>query len=212
MRYALTLTLATVAALVSATAHAADQPRALAPFTSVSNAGPINLFIEVGKTQSVVAHGSDEYLADLITEVVGGELRIRMRHDTQINDRHWNDMKLTISVPQLLALDMAGAGQTTISHLSGDRFDVRFGGAGSLKADGTIHDLRLNVGGVGAIDTRELHADTVDATIGGVGSVKVWASERLDATVGGIGSLTYYGNPKRVITNGGGLGSISKGR
>lgn len=212
MRTALTLTLATAAALLSMHAHAADQARPVAPFTSVSNAGPVNLFIEVGKTQSVVARGSDDYLADLVTEVVGGELRIHMRHDSHIDDRHWDDMKVTITVPQLTAFTMAGAGQTTITHMSGDRLDVHFGGAGSLKADGSVRDLELNVGGVGSIDTRDLHAAIVNASIGGVGSVKVWAGERLDASVGGIGSLTYYGDPKTVHTSGGGLGSISKAR
>ena len=89
---------------------------------------------------------------------------------------------------------------------------MRFGGAGSLKAEGTVRDLQLNVGGVGSIDTRDLHAASVNANIGGVGSVKVWAGERLEASVGGVGSLTYYGDPKVVHTSGGGLGSISKAR
>jgi Putative auto-transporter adhesin, head GIN domain len=211
MRYALTLTLATAAALASLSANAADQGRTVAPFTSVSNAGAINLFIEVGKAQSLVVHGSDDFLADLVTEVVGSELRIHPRHD-HIDDRHWNDIKVTITVPQLQAIDMAGAGQTTLTHMTGDRLDVRFSGAGSLKADGSVHDLRLTIGGVGAIDARELHADTVNASIGGVGSVKVWAGQRLDASLGGVGSLTYYGDPKVVNATGGGLGSISKAR
>ena len=212
MRYALTLTLATAAAFLSTQAHAADQARTVAPFTAVSNAGAINLTIEVGKTQSVVLRGSDEFLADTVTEVVGNELRIHPRHDQEIHDRHWDDMKVTITVPQLTAFTMAGAGQTTITHMSGDKLAVQFGGAGSLKADGTVRDLQLNVGGVGSIDTRDLHAATVNANIGGVGSVKVWAGERLDASVGGVGSLTYYGDPKTVHTSGGGLGSISKAR
>ncbi len=213
MRHALTLSLATAAALLlSANAHAADQPRSLAPFTSVSNSGPVNLFIEVGKSQSVVVHGSDDYLADLQMDVVGDELRIHMKHDTHIDDRHWNDMKVTITVPQLTAFSLSGAGQTTISHMSGDKLDLHFSGAGSLKADGSVRDLQLDVGGVGAIDTRELHAANVNANIGGVGSVRVWAGERLDAAVGGIGSLTYYGDPKVVHTSGGGLGSITRGR
>jgi hypothetical protein len=89
---------------------------------------------------------------------------------------------------------------------------VRFGGAGSFKADGNVKNLTLNVGGVGSIDTRELHAESATVHVGGVGSVKVWASTRLDAAVGGVGSLTYYGDPKTVNTSGGGLGSISKGK
>ena len=211
MRTLLTATLAIAAALLSMQAHAADQVRNVAPFTSVSNAGAINLFIEVGKTQSVVLHGNDDFLAETVTEVVGNELRIHPRHD-HVDNRHWDDMKVTITVPRLQAFEMAGAGQTTLTHMSGDRLDVRFSGAGSLKADGSVHDLHLTVGGVGSIDTHGLRADTVDASIGGVGSVKVWASQRLDASVGGVGSLTYYGDPKVVNTNGGGLGSISRAR
>jgi hypothetical protein len=212
MRHILTLSLAAVAALSAPQAHAAEQTRSVAPFTAVSNAGPVNLRIEVGKAQSVVVSGSDDYLAALKTEVVGGELRIKLRNDTHIDDHHPGEMRIVVTVPQLTAFTMSGAGETTLAHVSGDSLEVRFGGAGSLKADGTVKNLTLNVGGVGSIDTRELHADNANVSVGGVGSVKVWASQRLDASVGGVGSLTYYGDPKQVNTSGGGLGSISRGK
>jgi hypothetical protein len=212
MRHPLTSTLAVAAALFALPAHAADQARSLAPFTSVSNSGPVNLHIEVGKPQSVVVTGSDDYLADLRTEVVGGELRIHLRNGGTINDRHWDDMKMTITVPRLTALAMSGAGQTTLTHISGDALDISFSGAGSLKADGTVGKLTLDVSGVGSIDTRELHADIAHVNVSGVGSVKVWAGQRLDGNVSGVGSLTYYGDPKTVDTSGGGLGSVTKGR
>jgi hypothetical protein len=212
MRHTLPLSLAALAALFASQAHAAEQTRSVAPFTSVSNAGPVNLRVEVGKAPSVVVSGSDEYLEDVKTEVVGDELRIKMRDGTHIDNRHWGDMKVTVTVPQLKAFSMSGAGETTLTHVNGDSLDVRFGGAGSLKADGSVRNLRLEVGGVGSIDTRELHADNANVNVGGVGSVKVWASQRLDASVGGVGSLTYYGDPKQVNTSGGGLGSVSKGR
>jgi len=211
MRHALTLSLATVAALFALQAHAADQTRSVAPFTAVANSGAIDVHIEVGKTQSVTASGSDDFLANLQTEVVGNELKLHMRHGT-INGFHWDDMKVTITVPELTAFTMSGAGDTTITHMSGDSLEVRFSGAGSLKAEGSVRNLTLEVGGVGSIDTRALHAETATVDVGGVGSVKVWASRQLDASLGGVGSLTYYGDPKTVNSNGGGLGSISRGR
>jgi hypothetical protein len=168
--------------------------------------------IEVGKAQSVTVSGGDELVGDLLTEVVGNELKLHMRHDTTTFNSHHDSLRVTITVPQLTAFTMAGAGETVITHMSGDALDVRFGGAGSLKADGSVRNLTLNVGGVGSIDTRELHAETATVNVGGVGSVKVFASTRLDASVGGVGSLTYYGDPKTVNTNGGGLGSISRGK
>ena len=213
MRHALIHSLAAIAAASFALqAQAADQTRSVAPFTTISNSGPVNLFIEVGKAQSVVVSGSDDYLEDVRTEVIDGELRIKLRNDSHVDNRHWNDMKVTITVPTLSAFTMGGAGQTTLTHVNGDSLDIRFGGAGNLKADGTVKNLKLSVGGVGTIDTRELHAANADVSLGGVGLVKVWAGERLDASVGGVGSLTYYGDPKSVNTRGGGLGSISKGK
>jgi hypothetical protein len=212
MRQALILSLLAACAPFTLEAHAAEQARSVAPFTAVSNTGPISVRIEVGKAQSVVASGDDDFLADLQTEVVGNELKLRLRRDTSTVGRHRDNMRVTITVPTLTAFTMAGAGDTTITHMSGDSLAVRFGGAGNLKADGTVGNLTLNIGGVGSIDTRELHAESANVNVGGVGSVKVWASARLEASVGGIGSLTYYGDPKIVNTSGGGLGSISRGK
>ena len=212
MRNALTLSLAAAAALFALQAQAAEQTRSVAPFSTVSNAGPVSVHIEVGKAQSVTVSGSDELVTDLQTEVVGNDLKLHMRRDTTTFNSHHDTLRVTITVPQLTAFSMAGAGETVITHMSGDSLDVSFAGAGSFKADGSVRNLKLNVGGVGSIDTRELHADNANVNVGGVGSVKVWAGTRLDASVGGVGSLTYYGDPKTVNTNGGGLGSISKGK
>ena len=210
MRHALTLSLA-AAMLIASQAQAVEQTRNVAPFTAVSNTGPLSLRIEVGKAQSVVVEGDDEFVAELETEVVGGELRLHMRHsDTIFNNTHSLHVKIT--VPQLTAFTMSGAGNTTITNMSGDKLDVRFSGAGSLKADGVVKNLKLEVSGVGSMDTRELHADVADVNVAGVGSVRVWAGTQLDASLGGIGSLTYYGDPKTVNTHGGGLGSISRGK
>ena len=212
MRHALTLSLAAAATLFALQAQAAEESRSVAPFTTISNSGPVNLHIEVGKAQSVRVSGSDELVSDLETDVVGNELRLHVRRDTTSFNRNHDSLNVTITMPQLTAFTMGGAGETTITHMSGDSLDVRFGGAGSLKADGTVRNLTMNVGGVGSIDTRELHAETAKVNVGGVGSVKVWASNELDASLGGVGSLTYYGDPKTVNTHGGGLGSISKAK
>jgi hypothetical protein len=197
-------------AVVTLQAQAADRVLNVAPFTAIDNTGPFSVRIEVGKAQSVTASGSDQFLETLQAEVVGNELRLKLRDKS--SSRGLGEPKVVITVPQLTGFSMGGAGETTITHMSGDSLDIRFGGAGSLRAEGTVKTLRLNVGGVGSIDTRQLHANNVDVNLGGIGSVKVWASDRLEGTVGGIGSLTYYGDPAVVNTNSGGIGSISRGK
>jgi hypothetical protein len=212
MRHTLALSLLAAATLFTLQARAAEQTRTVAPFTTISNSGPISIRIEVGKTQSVTASGGEAFLADLQTEVVGTELQIKAREKSSHNYNWSGDSKVIITMPQLTAFTMAGAGDTTITHMSGDSLDIHFAGAGSLRAEGSVKSLKLNVGGVGSIDTRQLHAESADVNVGGVGSVKVWASARLDASVGGVGSLTYYGDPAVVNTNSGGIGSISRGK
>lgn len=212
MRTALTLTLAIAAALSTVHAEAAQQVRNVAPFSSVANAGALDVRIEVGKAQSVTVSGDDALVDDVLTEVVGAQLKVRTRRDSVEIGGHHDSVRVTITMPQLTAFAMAGAGESIITHMNGDSLDVRFGGAGSLVADGNVRNLHLDVGGVGSIDTRALHADNVKVNVGGIGSVDVWAGTSLDARVGGIGSLTYYGDPKTVHTQGGGLGSISRGK
>ena len=180
MRHALTLSLAAAATLFALQAQAAEESRSVAPFTTISNSGPVNLHIEVGKAQSVRVSGSDELVSDLETDVVGNELRLHVRRDTTSFNRSHDSLNVTITVPQLTAFTMGGAGETTITHMRGDSLEVRFGGAGSFRADGTVKNLVMHVGGVGSIDTRELHAETATVNVGGVGSVKVWASQRLE--------------------------------
>jgi hypothetical protein len=201
-RLAIVLLAAAVAtATACAPARAAEQARTLAPFAAIANGGPVSLEIEVGKPQSVTVAGNERFLADLRIELQG--------HD---RDNSYGHPHVTITVPRLERFAMSGAGATVISHMAGDRLDVSYSGAGSLRADGQVKALRLDVSGVGSIDARELHAESADVHVSGVGSVRVYASERLEAAVGGIGSLTYYGHPKSVETHGGGLGSIGPGR
>lgn len=195
-------------ALVAAPARAAEQMRSVPAFTSVETTGPFVIDIDVGPAQTVKATGNEHFLELLRTEVIDGKLKISLRDKvvTNIDDPH-----VSITVPSLNAFTMAGAGEVKIHHVSGDRLDVVFGGAGALKVDGKVRQFKLNVGGVGDIDTRALQAENADVRVGGVGSVKVTATARLDASVGGVGSLTYYGHPRIVNTSGGGLGSIDKG-
>jgi hypothetical protein len=191
-------------------AHAAEQARNVSSFTAISNSGPISISIEVGKPQSVTAIGSDKFLALLKTEVVDGVLEISLG-ERSVSTSSLGEPKLVVTVPQLTRYTMAGAGETTITHFTGDSLSVDYAGAGTLKADGKVKTLKLQIAGVGSIDTKDLIAQNVTANVGGVGSVKVYASESLDADVGGVGSLKYYGNPHTVHKSAGGVGSISKG-
>ena len=197
--------------LTSAFASAADQARALPPFSSVSSEGAVNLVVQVGKAQSVVIRGDNKYLAKIDTRVVNGELVISVPRESKNRMNLSSEHKVFISVPTLKAFHVEGAGSSELNNIRGDAIDISFQGAGRLVANGEVKYLKLMAQGVGDVDTKALLAQRAEVNFEGIGKVKVHASEHLDAVVQGMGSLNYYGNPKTVNKSVEGIGSVSSG-
>lgn len=197
--------------LTSGFASAADQARALPPFTSVSSEGALNIVVQVGKAQTVVLRGDEKYLAKVQTRVVNGELVVTFPREKKNQMEINSDNKILISMPTLKAFHVEGAGSAELNNINGDAIDIGFQGAGRLVANGKVKYLKLMAQGVGDVDTKALLTQRADVNFEGIGMVKVHASERLDAVVEGMGSLNYYGNPKTVNKTVEGIGSVKAG-
>jgi opacity protein-like surface antigen len=205
-RLALVLAL-TVAATA---AHAAEQVRAAAPFTSINVQGPISVTVDAGTAQqSLRVRGSDKFLNTVTSEVVNGELRIRMR-DKNFNSNH-EDQRILITMPQLRAFNAEGAGEIKLNNVRGERLDVNYRGAGSMEIKGKVNTFAMTAEGVGEVDTKALIANNADIRFRGIGDVKVYAKDKLDVSVQGMGNLSYYGKPRTVNKSVAGLGSVSAG-
>jgi len=202
--------LALAAALsFAATAHADDQVRNMPAFTSISVTGPISIAVDAGKAQSVTLRGDARFLQDVTSEVVNGELRLGVRGKKNIS---WHgDPRVVITVPDLRAVGVEGAGEVKLNQIRGERFDVNYRGAGSMSIKGEVKTFKMQAEGVGEVDAKTFLADDVNVVFRGIGDVKVFARNRLDATVQGIGNLTYYGKPRSVNKSASGLGSVKAG-
>lgn len=191
-------------------ASAADQVRNAAPFTSISVQGPISVTVDAsGVKQSLLVRGNDAFLSEVTTEVVNGELRVRMR-DKKINNVN-GDQRIVVAMPQLRAFNAEGAGEIKLNNVRGERLDVNYRGAGSMAINGQVKLFKMSAEGVGEVDTKALAANDVDIRFQGIGDVKVYAKDRLDVKVQGMGSLTYYGKPRTVNKSVQGLGSVKAG-
>lgn len=198
-----------VSLVCAGVAQAAEQSRTVPPFTAVSVQGPFNVIVEAGKAQSLAVRGSDKFVNDVSSEVVNGELVVRMR------DRNYStlrgDQHIVVTVPQLRAFRAEGAGEIRLNNIRGERFDVGYRGAGELRIGGEVKTFKIRAEGVGEVDTKDLIANDVDIDFQGVGNARVTARNRLDAQVQGMGSLTYFGRPKVVNKSVQGLGSVRQG-
>jgi len=197
------------ALLLSSTAFADEQTRNLPTFKSIKTRSAFSLVVEVGKAQSVQIKGSERFINNVTTEVIGDELVIsyKEKNSVKISD----NSRVTISIPELSKFKMEGAGKTVLNNLSGTHFALSYEGAGLLVANGKVKTFTLRAEGVGLVETKDLVAEQVDARIEGVGSVSVNARDSLNATVQGIGSLTYYGHPRNVSKSVEGIGSVRAG-
>ena len=188
--------------------QAADQVRTVAPFTSIRVQGPISMTVDAGAAQqSLLVRGSDKFVNGLTSEVVNGELRLRMR-DKSVTTTH-DDQRIVIKLPQLRAFDAEGAGEIKLNNVRGERLDVNYRGAGSMAISGQVKTFKMTAEGVGEVDSKALIANDADIRFQGVGDVKVYAKDRLDARVQGMGSLSYYGNPRVVNKSVAGIGSVT---
>ena len=188
--------------------QAADQVRTVAPFTSIRVQGPISMTVDAGAgQQSLLVRGSDKFVNGLTSEVVNGELRLRMR-DKSVTTTH-DDQRIVIKLPQLRAFDAEGAGEIKLNNIRGERLDVNYRGAGSMAISGQVKTFKMTAEGVGEVDSKALIANDADIRFQGVGDVKVYAKDRLDAKVQGMGSLSYYGNPRVVNKSVAGIGSVT---
>lgn len=204
-----TLMLAFLFAGLCAGATAAEQTRAVAPFSSIDVKGPVDMVVHAGKAQSIQLKGNDKFLARLQTRVAGGKLMISFPHDQEWSMK--GNPTIVITVPALNAFHVEGAGSVELNNIQGEELDLGFKGAGRLVANGKVGQLRLAAEGVGDVNTRQLQASAARVSFEGIGAVKVFASERLDASVQGMGSLNYYGNPRIVNKQVEGIGSVKSG-
>ena len=201
------LALVLALSLAATAAHAAEQVRAAAPFTSINVQGQISVTVDAGTAQqSLRVRGSDKFLNTVTSEVVNGELRIRMR-DKNFSTNH-DDQRILISMPQLRAFAAEGAGEIKLNNVQGERLDVNYRGAGSMEIKGKVNTFSMTAEGVGEVDTKALVTQEADVSFEGIGAVSVHAKDKLHAKVQGMGNLTYYGNPRIVSKSVSGIGSV----
>lgn len=205
-----TLVLAAVLS-IAATAQADEQVRNAPAFTSVSVQGPISVTVDAGKAQSLTVRGDARFIRDVTTDVVDGELRVRMRDKDSKYTTTKGEQRIVITMPALRAFAVEGAGEVKLNQIRGERLDVSYRGAGSMDINGEVKTFRMTAEGVGAVDAKALVANDVDVSFRGIGDVSVYARNRLDAVVQGMGSLTYYGKPRTVNKSASGIGSVQAG-
>lgn len=168
----------------------------------LSGFGTVN--IHAGDRPTIRVTTDDNLLTHVNTYVENGKLKIKPR--SLINPK--SGLKVDVTVPNLVAARVSGAGDLNINDLGSEQLDLSVSGAGTINANGYVNNLSATISGAGEADLRELYAENVMIIVSGAGDASLNASESITARISGAGDIVCYGNPIHVDQHISGVGDF----
>lgn len=202
---------------------------AIADFTEVELRGADNVDIRVGPGFSVRADGDSELLDHLKISREGNVLRIGR---TRTTGWSWGGgrAKISVTMPALAAVGVAGSGDLTADRAQGpsfrgsvagsgnlsvgtvavDRAEVSLAGSGDARLAGTAKQLTVEIAGSGDVDANGLTASAASVSVAGSGGVRAQVDGPAKVSVMGSGDVDL-GAKARCQTSKMGSGSVRCG-
>jgi predicted ester cyclase len=201
------------------------ETRQIANVQEVSLEGIGTLQITQGDTESLTIEAEPKVLKKIETEVKNGRLSIRPSRSFRTRE----PITYNLTIKQLSAIDLTGAGQVQARQLDSDALEMSVNGAGSLSIDkltantlnvtasgkggielaGTVDTQTVSLSGAASYRAGDLASRVTTITVDGASQATLQVSDSLDVRVSGAGSVTYSGDPQ-VTQNVSGAGRVAK--
>jgi len=195
-----------------------SEDRDVKNFSGIASAGPINVVVTLGNTESCRFEGDAEAISTIITEVKGNVLIIRPENSITSWSKKYEDKKITayITAKSIKSLTMSGSGSLVVNGkistsdltttLSGsgsikatadvDNYNGVISGSGSLNITGSSDRAKIVISSSGSFSGKSFSVNNLTSTISGSGTVNINAEENIRAVISGSGSVNYSGNPQ----------------
>lgn len=203
--------------------------RTVSDFNSISFDLPGELVFTESNIRKVEIEAQQNIIDVIETYVVGTDLKIKLKHNTNIRSRE--DIKVYVSGPSVnalavngsgdiritdqfrpnnLRLSVNGSGHIYVNDLVTKTLDLSIRGSGNIMIKtGEAEEEQIDVSGSGEIDLLGISALSADINTSGSATVKVQVSEDLYARISGSGTVYYLGSPS-INTDISGSGKIVK--
>jgi hypothetical protein len=168
-----------------------------------------------GNWQITLVQGPDFDVGLSYPERMRDRLRVRVEDERLVlayegRSFGWfgnNDsVKARIVMPELGAVELAGAGTVDMTGFSGDQLVINASGASEIKGhDGRYEDLRVNLSGAGDVDMTDMPAVDARVVLSGAGQITLTMDGgELTGTVSGVGQIRYHGtvSEQNVVASG----------
>lgn len=204
---------------------AVERNYAVGNFERIELAGAYDVTVRTGAAPGVQARGAEKSLERLVVEVEGDRLKIypRRRQGLNFNWGSPGKVTLTVTVPELSAVELAGSGDVRIDRVTGDSFEGGVAGSGNLsigqiavarlkmgiagsghaEARGRAQQAQYEIAGSGGIDARNIHAESAAVSIAGSGDVTAHATRTAKVDIAGSGDVEISGGAKCTVSRAG---------
>ena len=184
---------------------------AIADFTGVALRGSDDVDVRVGSGFSVRAQGPRSELDKL--EIVREGDTLRVGRKKNLGGFSWGSkqdrVKIFVTMPRIVAAQIAGSGNMAIDRVAGARFDadaagsgdlsigalavpqakLAVAGSGNITAKGAVERLAIDVAGSGNVAARGLKARGATVSIAGSGDVTADVSGEARVSMVGSGNV-----------------------
>jgi hypothetical protein len=179
--------------VVTGSGRVASEARQVSGFTAIDLSGTGEVTIEQGDTESLTIEADDNLLPALTSKVSDSTLKLGKKPGTTVRTK--NPIRYRVSVKQLTALDVSGAGSVSAQNMTLQALHVDISGSGVVNLTGSAVEQHIEVSGSGRYEAAELPSQKVMADISGSGQVEVAVSNELQVDISGSGTVTYSGDP-----------------
>ncbi len=192
-----------------------SESRSVSAFDEVELTGIGALTITQGQQESLTVEAEDNLLPTIRSEVRGRRLVIELDGGRTVHVRPTKPIKYTVTVRDLTAVKLSGAGSIAIPSLTTTTLDVRMSGAGDVALDGltagelalslsglgdatvsgTVTRQEVTMSGLGSYGAEHLESQEARVTTSGAGDATVRVSSTLNVKASGAGTVEYIGDP-----------------
>jgi len=157
-----------------------------------------------GNDDKVHATGDPQVLAHL-----------RVRDGTVEMDCHgWRDREtdVTVTLPgrAFKKFILTGTGKMNLDRLNQASLKVQVAGVATIKANGKVDDLRIEMAGVSNADFGQVTGRRADVKMAGVSKADIAPSDEANIEIAGPSEVTLHSNPPKLDTKIAGPGRIHK--
>lgn len=165
-----------VAGCVQGEGPVVTEQREVRPFTRPEAGSGLHVVVAIGPAGPLDVAAQANIQDAIATDVAGDTLHVEATDDFTTSE----PVTVTVTTPELSAVDLSGGAQAQVDGLEGAALDVSVKGGGRLTASGTVGEVSLTVDGGSGVDLAGLTATRVHIAIGGGSEATVHALDLVD--------------------------------